>query len=312
MHLRCEKIIRSTENHISRMLRKKFRLETRIPKTLLLSCFVYGIIKQNLINGVIIKMEKLSTDKRRDEIVLELQRYGKVRVTELSKRFGISEVSIRKDLDSLAAAGQLSRVHGGAIASDSPYANLNLNERYNTNTELKLALAERVADLVEDNDTVLMNAGTTLTYVLRALRKKKNISIVTNSIQNANEINRFPTFNVILLGGEIDSRYQFTFGSDTIRQLENYHANKCILSVDGISSSTGLSLYYSNEVEIIRTMMRSSDTVIVAADSTKLGKNSFSRIGTAKDVDILVTNRSDNTTEVSALRDLGITIIEAE
>ena len=256
-------------------------------------------------------MEKISTDKRRDEILLELQRNGKVRVSELSQRFGISEVSIRKDLDSLEAAGHLSRVHGGAVGPDSLYANLNLNERYNTNTDLKLALADRVAELVEDNDTVLMNAGTTLTFVLRALRKKKNISIVTNSIQNANEINRYPAFNVILLGGEIDSRYQFTFGTDTIRQLENYHANKCILSVDGVSAKAGLSLFYSNEVEIIRTMMRSSDRVIVAADSSKLGKTSFSHISSASDIDLLVTNRSENRAEVEALRKCGIVVEEA-
>ena len=188
-------------------------------------------------------MEKLSTDKRRDEILLELQQSGKVRVNELSKRFGISEVSIRKDLDSLEATGQLTRVHGGAVGPDSLYANLNLNERYNTNTDLKLALAERVAEMVDDNDTVLMNAGTTLTYVLRALRKKKNISIVTNSIQNANDINRYPSFNVILLGGQIDSRYQFTFGSDThrISTLDRYDlmgrfCDTCGITEDDLSS----------------------------------------------------------------------------
>ena len=156
----------------------------------------------------------------------------------------------------------------------------------------------------------MMNAGTTLTYVLRALRSKKNISIVTNSVQNATEAALYPDFNVILLGGELDSKYQFTYGRDAIHQLENYHATKCILSVDGISAESGLTLYYSNEAELARKMMESSDVSIVVADSSKLGKNVFARITDASKTDILVTNRSDNTDELLKLRKLGVKIQE--
>lgn len=256
-------------------------------------------------------MEKLSAEQRREQILEDLRKSGKVRVNDLSRQFGISEVSIRKDLELLESLGQLNRTHGGAVSPDTPYANMNTNERYNTNTELKHELAQRAAALIEDNDTVFMNAGTTLTYILRNLRGRHNVSIVTNSILNANELNRYPAFNVTLLGGQIDNRYQFTFGSDAIRQLENYHANKCILSVDGISATSGLSLYYSNEVGVIRMMMQSSDRVIVAADATKIGKNTFTRIASAEEVDLLVTNKSNRIEELKALQEAGITVIEA-
>ena len=120
----------------------------------------------------------------------------------------------------------------------------------------------------------------------------------------------YPDFNVILLGGELDSKYQFTYGQDAIRQLENYHATKCILSVDGISAEAGLTLYYSNEAELARKMIERSETTVVVADSSKIGRNVFARITDASKTDILVTNKSENYDEISALVELGVKISE--
>lgn len=253
----------------------------------------------------------LSSEKRHEEIIELIQLNGKVKVADLSRRYNISEVSIRKDLEVLEAQGHLTRIHGGAVGMNKLYVNMDLTERFKTNAAAKRAVAELAATLIDDNDTIMMNAGTTLAYVLRALRGKKNISIVTNSVQNATEAALFPSFNVILLGGELDSKYQFTYGQDAVRQLENYHATKCILSVDGVSAESGLTLYYSNEAELARKMIECSDKSIVVADSTKLGKNVFARITDASKTDVLVTNKSDNLSEISRLRKLGVKIEEA-
>ncbi len=251
-----------------------------------------------------------STEERREEIVALINENGKVKVSELSKRYEISEVSIRHDLEALEQQGHLSRVHGGAVGLNKLYVNMDLNERFKTNASAKKRLAELVASFIEDNDTIIMNAGTTLIYVLRALRGKKNITVVTNSLQNATEAALFSSFNVILLGGELDSKYQFTYGPDALKQLENYHATKCILSVDGISASAGLTLYYSNEAELARKMIDCSGTVIVTADASKIGKNVFARITDAKKTDILITNATDNFTELTELKKLGVKIYE--
>ena len=251
-----------------------------------------------------------SSEKRREEIMELIHSQGKVKVSELSEIYSISEVSIRKDLEALEAQGQLSRIHGGAVGLNKLYLNMDLTERYKTNAASKKDIAELAAKFIDDNDTIMMNAGTTLTYVLRALRGKKNISIVTNSVQNATEAALYPDFNVILLGGELDSKYQFTYGQDAIRQLENYHATKCILSVDGISAESGLTLYYSNEAELARRMIECSDMSMVVADSSKLGKNVFARITDAQKMKLLVTNKSENFEELKKLRKLGVEIRE--
>lgn len=251
-----------------------------------------------------------ASEMRREEIIELIQSQGKVKVSELSEKYNISEVSIRKDLEALEAQGHLSRIHGGAVGMNKLYLNMDLTERYKTNASSKREVAELAATFVEDNDTIMMNAGTTLTYVLRALRGKKNISIVTNSVQNATEAALYPAFNVILLGGELDSKYQFTYGQDAIHQLENYHATKCMLSVDGITAESGLTLYYSNEAELARKMIECSDMAIVVADSSKIGKNVFARITDVTKTDLLVTNKSDNLAELTKLRKLGVKIHE--
>lgn len=255
-------------------------------------------------------MNQKSAEQRREEILTAIQNEGRVKVTDLSRQYGISEVSIRKDLEILETRGQLARVHGGAVGVEKTYINMDLNERFKTNSAAKRALAEQVAELIRDNDTLMMNAGTTSAYVLRAIKDKKNISIVTNSIRNANEAAMY-SFNVILLGGELDYKYQFTYGQDAERQLENYHAAKCILSVDGISAEAGLTLFYSNEAALVRKMIESSSSVIVAADGTKVGRSAFARITDAQKTDILVTAAIEDRAEIDRLTELGIRIIES-
>lgn len=267
-----------------------------------------SLLKNGLIWGLIMR---ISTEQRRNQILELLRENGRVRVSELSEKYGISEVSIRNDLETLEEEGHLQRVHGGAVIINKSYINMNLDERFTTNAVNKKKLAERVAECVDDNDIIMMNAGTTLIYVLRAIRDKKNITVVTNSMQNALEAMSYPSFNVILLGGQLDEKYQYTHGLDTLKQLDKYHAVKGIFSVDGINSATGLSLYYSNEVEVINKMMDLVDTVIVTADSTKLGKNTFTKVSSIHKVDIIVTNKSDNTDEIENLKAKGIKIIEA-
>jgi len=249
----------------------------------------------------------IGVDQRREEIMELVRSRGSVRVAEISKLYGVSEVTVRSDLEYLEAQGVLSRIHGGAVGTGKHYINMDMSERYMSNSASKKTLAAKVAELVEHNDTIFMNAGTTLTYVLHAIRGKRNISIVTNSIQNAVEASTYPGFNVILLGGEIDEKYQFTYGNETLSQLDEYHATKCILSVDGIHERDGLTLYYSNESGIVRKMIACADQTIVAADGTKLGKNTFSRVADVEDMDVLVTNTTHHEL-LDTLREKGITI----
>ena len=229
-------------------------------------------------------------DDRRKKILEMINRDGSVKVTGLSKLFDISEVTIRTDLADMEYKGLLTRVHGGAVSSYKPYYSMSLNQRMSTNQEQKEIIAQKIAGMIEDNDTIMLNSGTTTLLVFRALPQNLNLSIVTNSISIALEGTANPNFNIILLGGLINSKYQFTFGDDAIRQLKSYHADKLILSVDGIDAEHGFSTYYDKEAEIDRIMLQQSSVNIVAADQSKFDRCAFTKISDLSVADYIITD----------------------
>ena len=133
-----------------------------------------------------------------------------------------------------------------------------------------------------------------------------NLSIVTNSIPIALEAGNNPNFNVVLLGGTINSKYEFVYGDEALSQLERYHAHKLILSVDGISSQNGLTTYYEREAAISKMMLSRCATKIIAADSTKIGRTAFAKIADADAADYIVTTKDSSTKE--ELAELTVTV----
>lgn len=247
-------------------------------------------------------------NERKQKILELLEKNGEVKVTDLSRIFDISEVTIRNYLADMENKGLLSRVHGGAISSYKPYYSMNLNQRLETNQKEKNKIAETVAQMVEPNDTIMLNSGTTTLLAFRSLPAKYHLNIVTNSISIALEAADNPNFNVILVGGSVNTKYQFTYGTDAVQQLKNYHADKLILSVDGIDAKRGFTTYYDKEAEIDRTMIAQSELCIVAADFTKFGRTAFANVSPTDVADFMVTNQSINKDIYNELLKIGLDI----
>ncbi len=250
----------------------------------------------------------MDLNKRKQTILDLLEKNGSVSVAELSKVLGTSEVTVRTYLTDLEAKGLLSRVHGGAISSYKPYYSMNLSQRLSTNQAEKLKIAKAVAEMVDDKDTIMLNSGTTTLLVFRSLPTNYNLNIVTNSVAIALEAADIQNFNVCLLGGYVNSKYQFSYGDDAIEQLKRYHADKLILSVDGIDTQNGFTTYYDKEAAIDRTMIEQSEICIVAADATKFGRTAFAKISSPEVADIIVTDSSLNDTVYNSLTELGTDI----
>ncbi len=256
-------------------------------------------------------MAVLTVTERRNQIVEMLNENGKVLVNDLSRKFEVSGVAIRTDLSELEKQGLLTRVHGGAITSYKSYYDMNLAQRSNTHASEKLCIAKKVTEMIKDNDTVMMNAGTTLLFVMRELANKK-ITIVTNSIALALEGAKNPNFKIILLGGDVDSDYQFTYGFSAIKALEQYTADVFIMSVDGIDIKKGVSTYYYQEAEICRHMINNSNRTIVTADFSKIGRTSFAEIESLKKVDTIITSGNADTSYVNKIRAKDVDVIIAK
>ena len=233
----------------------------------------------------------MNAEGRKRKILDILNKEGSVNVSSLSRKFAISEVTIRKDLADMEFKGLLTRTHGGAVSSYKPYYSLSLNQRMTTNQAAKTVIAKKIAQKIEHNDTVMLNSGTTTLIIFRALPPNLNLNIITNSVSIALEGAGNPNFNIILIGGFINAKYQFTYGDDAIRQIKNYHADKAVLSVDGVDSKNGYSTYYDREAEIDRVMLAQSDLKIIAADFSKFHKTAFSKIADINAADYIITNK---------------------
>lgn len=256
-------------------------------------------------------MALLTVTERRNNIIEILNKSGSVNVSDLSKRFGVSGVVIRTDLTELENQGMLTRVHGGAITSYKSYYDMSLIQRANTHAEEKQQIAKELAKLIKDNDTIMMNAGTTPIFVAREISSKK-VTIVTNSIALALEGAKNPNFKILLIGGDVDSSYQFTYGTAALCELDRYSADLLILSVDGIDANKGFSTFYHHEAEICRRMIKNSKKKIVVADFSKLDRVAFAEVDKISAVDTIITNEKNvMKATLKNLRSKGVEVITA-
>ncbi len=251
----------------------------------------------------------MTSEQRKEKILQLLKENGTVRVTSLSRLFGVSEVTVRAYLEDMEGKGLLSRVHGGAVSTYKPYYSMNLGQRLEANQRAKVAIAERISALIQPNDTVMLNAGTTTLLVFRRFPAEYNLTIVTNSISIALEASGNPNYTVILAGGSVNTKYQFTHGSDTVAQLKRYHADKLILSVDGISTEQGFTTYYNTEAPVAEAMLAQSDCCIVAADRSKFGHSALAKISELSVADYIVTSERPSAELSEALAENGVTVL---
>ena len=126
----------------------------------------------------------------------------------------------------------------------------------------------------------------------------------------ATELGGIPTIRVLLLGGQLNAQYSFTYGDDAIAQLKKYKADKLILSVDGIDADKGLTTYHAEETELIRLMIERARSTIVVADYSKVGHESFSYLGPIEDADYLVTNRNGNSDQLRKIAERKVEVIK--
>jgi len=230
-------------------------------------------------------------DIRRDAILELLRKEERVYVSKLSKLLGTTEVTIRNDLTVLEQQRKLMRVQGGAV----PYPDG--GEAPVVNEVPKRAIAKAVADMISDGDTLFINCGTTTLCVAQELAKHQNLNVVTNSIPVAMALADIPTIRVLLLGGEINAQYGFTYGANAQEQLSQYQAGWAILAVDGVADGI-VTTYHAEEAILDRMMIDGAARTLIVADSTKIGRTGFTRVYECTEKMTLVTNDDEGAVRV--------------
>ena len=255
----------------------------------------------------------LITAERRAKIVEELSHHQMVKVAELSDRLGVSEVSIRRDLQHLEKLGVLKRVHGGAVAlSRATFADM-YAMRINHNREKKESIARVGAEMIAGGDRIILDSGTTPWCIARNIKNEmsaiENLTVITASLPVVQELERNPGVNIILLGGVYLPEHKISVGPQTIEQLKRLHADKTFLGTDGLTFSQGVTTANVLEAEVDRAMVHAASEVIVVSDSSKIGVIGLATIMPITEINKLITDQDAPTDFVSDLREHGVEVI---
>lgn len=200
-----------------------------------------------------------------------VQRSGSVRLRDLQERLGVSEPTIRRDLDLLEREGILERTYGGAVASTALIRELNFQEKAVRFADAKALIGQAAATLIEPDDTVFVHSGTTSRELLRRLPVGLRATVVTSNLAAVDLQLAGPT-RLLLTGGEIRAQSNSLVGSAAHATLKRYVAHRSFIGVDGLSLKFGLTTPHESEAEVARAMIeRTHGPVVVLADRSKLG-----------------------------------------
>jgi DeoR family transcriptional regulator, aga operon transcriptional repressor len=248
----------------------------------------------------------LLNEERRRAILEILNREGRVLVLDLAGRFETSQVTIRKDLETLHAHGMIHRTHGGALpAREGALEDPTLREKAKLHHKEKLRIAGAAAGMVQEGQVVILDSGTTTTEIARALRKFRNLTIVTNAVNIATELSG-TAVEVILTGGTLRKNSFSLVGPIAEETLHRLHADLLFLGVDGFDVHYGLSTPNLLEAKVNRVMVEIAKRKVVVCDASKFGRRSLSLIAPTSALDEVITDRGAPKADARALRKAGI------
>jgi DeoR/GlpR family transcriptional regulator of sugar metabolism len=242
---------------------------------------------------------------RQDDILRTLQEARQVDVAELAQRFGVSGMTIRRDLAELDEAGQLQRVHGGAIIRRAPA----YGSRASTRVSEKAAIARAVAHLVEPGAAVGIDSGTTCHAVAAELAHRSDLTVVTNALHAAITV-REGGSRVIVLGGLLTPELS-TVNPNTVQEPPQVHLDLLILGCGGLSIDRGITFFDPAEVEVRRMLVSLADRVVLAADHSKFDHKKAMVLGPLDLIDVLVTDHTPPEHLRTALAAAGAEVVIA-
>jgi DeoR family transcriptional regulator of aga operon len=235
-------------------------------------------------------------NRRSEQIIKLLLRVGSATVEEILAVAGSSAPSIRRDLARLENRGLIRRTHGGATLVEpllyEPFRyDSSFLAREQRFAEEKRRIGLAAAELVQADETVGLTAGTTTTHIGRSLRHREKIQVVTNAINIGMELCNQPGIRTFLTGGVVPWAWSFSLtGNAALTFLDDMYMDKVFLSVTGLDTERGATTLEADEALVYRKMVKQSKQVIVAADSSKLGKVSPAFICPSSEIHILITD----------------------
>jgi DeoR/GlpR family transcriptional regulator of sugar metabolism len=249
----------------------------------------------------------MNVQHRQQRILEELERDGEVQVGLLAEVLDCSEMTIRRDLESLERSGGLRRVHGGAVgvylsAEETPYGIRALQS-----TDAKTAIGAAAAGLLADGETVILDGGTTAMEVALAIRRRR-MTVMPLSLRPVFELHDCPNIRLLVPGGEVRPGELSAIGSLTESSLSGLRFDTYLMSACGIDVKAGVTSHLLAETAVKRAALKASQRVVVIADSSKLDRVAFGHVCDLDEIDVLLTDEAADGNIVGELIQAGVDV----
>ena len=247
--------------------------------------------------------------ERRNAILSRLNSEGKVIVADLSREFDVTEETIRRDLEKLDSEGLAKKTYGGAVLNQDLNTDIPFNVRRGTNVELKQHIAEVLAAQIHDGDYLMLDSSSTAIHVAKAIKNRKNITLITNSVEILLEMSDKEGWNILSTGGTLKKGSLALVGTSAERMIREFHVDMAICSAKGIDIARGVTDSNEKDTEIKRAIFASANRKVLVVDSTKFDKISFVRVCDMQEIDTIVTDRQPSERWMEHLKDCRVEVL---
>ncbi|OUM97624.1 MAG: transcriptional regulator [Paenibacillaceae bacterium ZCTH02-B3] len=250
--------------------------------------------------------------ERRSIILERIKKHKKILVKELSRDLNVSEGTLRNDLKYLEDEGLVERTYGGAVLPRPKFIENAFQLTHTVNQVEKAAIGKAAAELVHDNQCIILDASTTGLELVKNLMHVSSLTVVTNGLITAQELNRNPRIKVIVIGGVLRSgsyNLEGLLGKDLLAQI---HADIFFTSAHGFTITEGMTVYDVYEAELKKLMAANASKVVALLDHTKLGKRSIATFAELSQIDTIVTDSNADPQYLDQIRDRGVNVIIAK
>ena len=254
-------------------------------------------------------VKEQSIQERRRDILDCAQRQGRVSVADLSQTFGVSEVTIRTDLQMLADQGLLVRTHGGAIPASSLSSELSLALRRQQQPQAKDHIGAAGAALIADGDAVYLDTSSTALAIARHLTHHRHVTVVTNSIAIVQELAERTNVAVIVPGGRLRRETASLIGIDGLDFVRRLNIQTGFFGAHGVTPDEGLTDVSVDEAEVKQVLVDLCRRAVAVLDATKWGRVGVASFATLEQIDVIITDQSAPAELVAQVQAAGVDVL---
>ena len=233
----------------------------------------------------------MQASRRQSDILHQVRLSGSCAISELAGRLGVSSETIRRNIQPLVEGGQLHRVRGGVVLPDrvqeAPF-----QRRLAERGEAKRRIADAVAGMIRDGESLMLDTGSTTAYVAQALSAHSELTVVTNCTEIARTLAHRNGNRVFIAGGELRADDAAVFGPSAIDFVSQFQVQRAVLSIGAVSAALDFMDYHLCEAEFSRAVIQQAQQIIIVADGSKFGRQGLIRVCGPDAVDRLVTDQS--------------------